>query len=139
MAKRTRREMQRRLIGLDWLGNATLEEYAVGVWMEQNKVTYIYQALLGGYRAPARVDFLILNMGTTLVFQIQGDHFHEGIEDVAFDRQQRLRMEEQGATVIEIWGHAIVEYTGWPVPTDESFEKVMKAAMNMVQLSHRNG
>lgn len=121
------------------VGNASDEEYLVALWLEQNNVQYIYQALYQGYRTAVRADFLILHVGVSLIFEVQGDHFHEGIIEVEYDRQRRLRLEEQGATVIELWGHDIVKYDGYPMPTDESFDAMMKAAMVGIQVSHRYG
>lgn len=139
---RTRAEMERRTIGLKWLQpHPTLEELCVGVWLEENglKGQYIFQALVGGYRAPARADFLMLCFPGNAVFQVQGDYFHEDTVKAEFDRQQRLIMEEQGITVIELWGHDIIAYEGFDAPSDESFDRMMRAAMSLQQISFRYG
>ena len=135
--KRTRAEMERRTIGLDWLGNATLEEYCVAVWLEEQDVAYMYQMPFAGFRAGIRADFQILHLGTKLVLEVQGDRWHAGAQQVDDDRRRRVLLETQGAIVVELWGHDIVEYDGYPVPTDEEFDDMMHAALSLQQVSFR--
>jgi hypothetical protein len=140
MADRTRDVMSERIRGLKWLGNATLEEYSVGLWLEENGYhgRYAFQGLFNGYRGQVRTDFLMFT-GGQLALEVQGDHFHGGIPLATADRQRRLLLQEQGAHVVEIWGHDIVKYDNHEMPTDESFQDLMEAAMNGVQLSSRLG
>jgi very-short-patch-repair endonuclease len=140
MADRTRAELTSRQRGFSWLGNASLEEYAVGAWLEANsfKGLYIYQGTFGGYRRKIRTDFLMLT-GRSLCIEVQGDHFHQGAADVVADRLRRILLQEQGALVVEVWGHDIVYYDGYETPTDESFDEMMTAAVEGIQTSYRNG
>lgn len=136
MAERTLYEIRRRQFGYAWLGNATLEEYAVASWLEDHHVQYQYQAFFGGFRDDLRADFLILRTAPPLILEVQGDKWHRGYEQRVLDRLRAISLEMQGAFVVEIWGHDIVGgYPGWPTPTDESFNRVMRNALGYVELS----
>ena len=69
-----------------------------------------------------------------MVWFIQGDKWHQGMDQVINDREQELAVSNRGVVVVEIWGHSIRAYPGFPVPTDESFNRVMEAALNGQQL-----
>ena len=136
MAERTQFSLRQELLGAVWLGNATLDEYEVASWLEENDVKYIYLAAFGGFRDNFQVDFLITHTAPTLVLEVQGDKWHLGQAQRALDRARTIYIESQGAVVVEIWGHDIMKYPGYPMPTDESFDRVMREAMNYHQISH---
>ncbi len=135
--RRTRRRIQQQRLneGWSWLGPASLEEYCVGHWLQQKGIKYVYLMPFGGYRLPFKVDFQILFTAPKLCFEVQGDKWHGGREQIAKDRHRRLYIEAQGATVIELWAHDILEYPGFVVPTDASFDELMSQAMRGVQKS----
>jgi hypothetical protein len=133
--KRTLRLILRRTIGLTWLGNASTEEYAVALWLEQEGVRYQYLARFGGFRRPTKVDFRILGQGRLLVLEVQGDRWHADRPNRAADGQRYALLGSQRVKVVEVWGRDIVKYRGYPAPTDDSFNRVMRAAIRGVQLS----
>lgn len=123
-------------MGLNWLGNASLEEYAVGLWFEQNNVTYIYQAPLDVMGNDIFIDFLLVGNGQNIAIEVQGDKWHAGLDQIADDRLRMLRAIEVRPTlnIVEVWGHSIVEEPGWFTPTDAHFNRVMQAAIQGIAL-----
>jgi hypothetical protein len=113
---------------------ASLEEYEVAAALEQRNVLYIYQAdfkLFSGLTT--KVDFYLPN--EMLVFFVMGDHFHQGMDQRIYDREQEIAVmgDESHPNVIEIWGHDVVSYPGFPTPTDESFNTMIDAALRGIQ------
>lgn len=137
---RTRKLLEARwlAIGRGWLPNASLEETMVALWFQENKVQYVYQRVYG---APSHgqfnADFQVLYMSPDLVIEVQGDKWHSGEDEIVSDRVRRVLIEQQGAIVVNVWGHAIVAYPGYPVPTDASFDNVMRAAVRYREVSQR--
>ena len=136
---RTRKVITRRQLnaGYSWLGNASEEEYEVAAWMEEHDYTYIYQAdftLFSGFTT--KVDFQVLGNAPPLVLFVQGDKWHQGMDQRIYDREQELAVSFTGATVVEIWGHQILQYPGFPTPTDASFDRVMALAMEGQQVGN---
>lgn len=118
--------------GYSWLGGqASLEEYEVAAWCEQHiPGQYIYQATFTLFSGvTTKVDFEIIR-APRLVWFIQGDKWHQGMDQRVYDREQELAVSNSGVQVVEIWGHSIRAYPGFPIPTDESFNTVMEAALS---------
>jgi very-short-patch-repair endonuclease len=136
---RTRKVLEARLlaIGGGWLPGASLEEAMVALWLQERGVKYMFQSVYG---APSHgdfsTDFQILYTTPDLVIEVQGDKWHQGHDAIVADRARRALIEAQGAIVVEVWGHAVVQYPGHQVPTDASFNEVMQAALRYRQVSH---
>jgi hypothetical protein len=126
----TRDFWTRLLIGAEWLGNATLEEYAVGWWLEEQNIKYMFQANYGAFGRDIYADYQIMYTAPALIWEVQGDKWHGGHEQRIRDRVRASLIEAQGARVIEIWGHDITDgYPGWNVPTYDQFDSILKSAL----------
>jgi hypothetical protein len=136
--ERSHFEITRRMFGADWLGPlATLDEYAVASWFEENgwKHRYIYQAPVGDFRNQLWTDFLLLGTAPRICIEVNGDKWHSGIDQQSADRRRTIGLEQQGYIVVAVYGHDIYQYKGHPPPTDASFDNVMKWAVQGVQIS----
>jgi very-short-patch-repair endonuclease len=133
---RTRFEMTRRLFGSTWLGPlATLEEYAAASWFENERVIYIYQAVVGEFRRDLHCDFLLPGLAPQIIIEVNGDKYHSGVDQQTADRFRALALANEGFIVIPVYGHDILGYPGHPVPTDASFDRIMRHAVAGIQLS----
>ena len=82
-------------IVIDWLKKRGME---MGI-------DYGFQSSLMGGRfelGGAIVDFIFSERA--LLWRVQGDYFHKGVEKEGTDAIQRELLESQGWTVIDIWG-----------------------------------
>jgi very-short-patch-repair endonuclease len=136
--ERTQYEMTRRMFGIKYLGPlATLEEKAVGVWFEENgwKGRYAFQWPVGDFRNQLFTDFYLFGTAPQLCIEVNGDKWHGEIQQQAADRRRAIAIEQQGYLVIPVFGHDIVAYKGYPVPTDASFHRIMTFAVQAIALS----
>lgn len=126
------------MFGMKFLGPlATLDEYAVAVWFMENgwDHRFIYQAPVGDFRNQLWTDFMLLGTAPRICIEVNGDKWHSGVDQQAADQRRVIMLEQQGYIVIPIYGHSIYSYRGHPTPTDASFDRVMRFAVQGIQLS----
>jgi len=80
-------------------------EIEVYTWLTKKGIHFEFQSkLIGGYSrelGDAEADFVLRQL--EMVWRVMGEYFHRGVTPQARDLIQKVRLQEQGWQVIDLW------------------------------------
>lgn len=96
--------------GHDWVPPQSNIESRFETLLAPLGVGFKRQARVEGATWTARVDFL--HQESRTIVEVQSERFHAALSDAEADRRRRLRLEDEGYVVVEVWDNEIFQVPG---------------------------